>query len=32
MTQYAKKTDIPEIDTSDFVSKTATNVTTGGFG
>lgn len=32
LTQYAKKTDIPEIDTSDFVSKTATNVTTGGFG
>ena len=23
--EYAKKTDIPEIDTSDFVSKTATN-------
>lgn len=32
LTQYAKKTDIPEVDTSDFVSKTATNITTGGFG
>ena len=29
---YAKKTDIPEVDTSDFISKTATNITTGGFG
>lgn len=25
LTQYAKKTDIPEVDTSDFVSKTATD-------
>ena len=32
LTQYAKKTDIPEVDTSDFISKTATNITTGGFG
>lgn len=32
LTQYAKKTDIPEVDTSNFVSKTATNITTGGFG
>lgn len=26
ITQYAKKTDIPEVDTSDFVSKTTTDV------
>lgn len=26
LSQYAKKTDIPEVDTSDFVSKTATDV------
>ncbi len=32
LTQYAKKTDIPEVDASDFISKTATNITTGGFG
>ena len=32
LTQYAKKTDIPEVSTSDFISKTATNITTGGFG
>lgn len=25
ITQYAKKTDIPEVDTSDFVSKTTTD-------
>ena len=25
ITQYAKKTDIPQVDTSDFVSKTATD-------
>lgn len=25
LTQYAKKTDIPEVDTSDFVSKTTTD-------
>lgn len=25
LSQYAKKTDIPAVDTSDFVSKTATN-------
>lgn len=25
ITEYAKKTDIPEVDTSDFVSKTATD-------
>ena len=25
LTQYVKKTDIPEVDTSDFVSKTATD-------
>lgn len=25
LSQYAKKTDIPEVDTSDFVSKTATD-------
>ena len=32
ITEYAKKTDIPEVSTSDFISKTATNITTGGFG
>lgn len=25
LTQYAKKTDVPEVDTSDFVSKTTTD-------
>ena len=25
LTEYAKKTDVPEVDTSDFVSKTTTN-------
>ena len=28
ITQYAKKTDIPEVDTSDFVSKTTTDAQT----
>ena len=26
ITEYAKKTDIPEVDTSDFISKTTTDV------
>ena len=28
LVEYAKKTDIPEVDTSDFVSKTTTDVQT----